>query len=249
MYESVKFWENMAKRYPSYNDPSMSKDVKQMIAHSESAGIDFRGCRVLDIGCGTGTVAIPLALKGAHVTGIDLSEAMLDTFRKDAQNAGVSERVATARSDWESYRVDAPYDIVIASMTPAVSDATHVDKMLQSTTMAGIYVGWGAFRVNHTVKHLFEAHGRDYPMQYGSAQRFAETMRQRGIEAATRYFDTAWEEHMEWSAAWEYATSQLAHHGVDVDTSLLATVLTAYRSERGVCFRTEAEKGVITWKR
>jgi predicted RNA methylase len=248
MYQSVKFWEEMAKRYPGYDDPAMSKDVNQMISFSESTGIDFKGCRVLDIGCGTGTVAIPLAVKGARVTGIDLSEAMLAACQRDAESAGVGERVATERSDWESFNVDTPYDIVIASMTPAVSEATDIDKMLQSATSAGIYVGWGAFRVNHTVKHLFEAHGRDYPMQYGSAHRFAETMEKRHISVSAHYFDTTWEEHMEWSEAWHYATSQLTHHGIDVDTSLLATVLTAYRGERGVCFRTDAEKGVITWK-
>jgi ubiquinone/menaquinone biosynthesis C-methylase UbiE len=36
--------------------------------------------RILEVGCGTGRVAIELAKHGCDVTGIDLSEWMLDEF-------------------------------------------------------------------------------------------------------------------------------------------------------------------------
>lgn len=37
---------------------------------------------VVDLGCGTGTVAIPLAQTGMHVTGIDLSDEMIGVARR-----------------------------------------------------------------------------------------------------------------------------------------------------------------------
>jgi len=39
---------------------------------------------VLDIGCGTGAVAIPLAKKGYNIIGIDISEDMLSAARQKA---------------------------------------------------------------------------------------------------------------------------------------------------------------------
>lgn len=50
------------------------------------------GSRVLDLGCGTGRAAIPLAARGDRVTGVDLSQEML--------------RIAAAKHDAAGLRID-----------------------------------------------------------------------------------------------------------------------------------------------
>jgi ubiquinone/menaquinone biosynthesis C-methylase UbiE len=47
------------------------------------------GDRILDVGCGTGTMAVKAAQKGAQVTGFDLSPAMLRLAEEKARVAGV----------------------------------------------------------------------------------------------------------------------------------------------------------------
>jgi cyclopropane fatty-acyl-phospholipid synthase-like methyltransferase len=54
------------------------------------------GTRVLDLGCGPGTYAVPLAHQGAEVTGVDLSEAMLDQARQACADAGAPVRLVRA---------------------------------------------------------------------------------------------------------------------------------------------------------
>lgn len=55
---------------------------------------------VLDVGCGTGTLAIKAVQKRAHVIGIDQSPAMLKLAREKAQASGVEVdfRLAQAQS-------------------------------------------------------------------------------------------------------------------------------------------------------
>jgi ubiquinone/menaquinone biosynthesis C-methylase UbiE len=47
------------------------------------------GARVLDLGCGPGTLSIPLAAHAGQVTGLDPEPAMLDEARRAAETAGV----------------------------------------------------------------------------------------------------------------------------------------------------------------
>ena len=51
------------------------------------------GVRVLDIGCGTGSLAVVLARRGALVTGIDVSLQMLDIARRKVEQAGLGEGI------------------------------------------------------------------------------------------------------------------------------------------------------------
>lgn len=46
--------------------------------------------RVLDVGCGYGRLAVPLAVTGHQVTGLDLSPMMIDAAHTNAAAAGVS---------------------------------------------------------------------------------------------------------------------------------------------------------------
>ena len=48
------------------------------------------GAAVLDLACGQGRIAVPLAQRGYRVTGLDLSEQLLGVAREAADAAGVT---------------------------------------------------------------------------------------------------------------------------------------------------------------
>lgn len=50
---------------------------------------DVTGRSVLDVGCGDGKLAVELARRGAHVTAVDVSPAMIEAARTRAAAAGV----------------------------------------------------------------------------------------------------------------------------------------------------------------
>src|SRR5713101_8868954 len=58
-----------------------------------------RSLLALDLGCGTGAIAVRLARLGLHVTLLDASVPMLDFAKRAAREAGVTERIALKHGD------------------------------------------------------------------------------------------------------------------------------------------------------
>lgn len=73
------------------------------------------GARVLDLACGHGRHAIPLAQRGFSVTGYDLSEVFLKRAREDAAAQGVQARFM--RGDMRELDLDREFDAVINLFT------------------------------------------------------------------------------------------------------------------------------------
>jgi ubiquinone/menaquinone biosynthesis C-methylase UbiE len=71
------------------------------------------GQKALDVGCGTGVVAVTAARAGAQVTGLDLTPALLEKARENARIAGVS--IDWREGDAESLPFgDGAFDIVLS---------------------------------------------------------------------------------------------------------------------------------------
>lgn len=74
-----------------------------------------RQAPALELGCGTGRIAIPLLKAGHAVVGIDRSEAMLRRARQRARRAGVFDRALFVRSDIRSLPLRSRrFDFVVA---------------------------------------------------------------------------------------------------------------------------------------
>lgn len=68
------------------------------------------GKRLLDLGCGTGTLSIPLSIQGYNVTGIDLSEEMLAIAQTKSMEAGV--QISFFQQDMKELEGFEPFDVI-----------------------------------------------------------------------------------------------------------------------------------------
>lgn len=127
-------WNKMAEHFGKGMDgEKRQKRMDHIVSFLNDAGFSVSGSRVLDIGCGPGSLALPLARAGADVTALDISPVMLTRLRDAATEEGLT--IHTCEESWWTADIDAlgyrgAFDLVLASMTPGVKDAETLDKMM-----------------------------------------------------------------------------------------------------------------------
>jgi SAM-dependent methyltransferase len=100
---------------PAYYDLTY-KDRQHDVAYYVALARALPDRRVLEYGCGSGRITIPLAQAKVAVTAVDLSTPMLNTLsRRLAEGpAQVRERVSIHRADMRQFECDEQFPLVIA---------------------------------------------------------------------------------------------------------------------------------------
>jgi magnesium-protoporphyrin O-methyltransferase len=87
-----------------------AETVEKVLGWVDADGSAKAGETFCDAGCGVGSLAIPLATRGATVVASDISEAMANEAAERANAAGVAERATFSTSDLEA--LSGKYDTV-----------------------------------------------------------------------------------------------------------------------------------------
>jgi S-methylmethionine-dependent homocysteine/selenocysteine methylase/SAM-dependent methyltransferase len=108
--------------------------------------------RCLDLGCGSGLLAVQMARNGAaHVHAIDIDEAAVKNTLTNAFRNGVADRVSAARQDLYPWVPEERYDVIVASLYQL-----PVDPFEQVTTHRPLDY-WGRNLLDHLIRLLPEA--------------------------------------------------------------------------------------------
>lgn len=84
---------------------------------------------VVELGAGTGRIAVPCAEAGARVLGIDLEPAMLAIARRKAEEAGVTARLDLVEGDMRSFDVPEPAALVTIPFRSFLHNLTTEDQL------------------------------------------------------------------------------------------------------------------------
>lgn len=92
---AAEWWNPQGKFRPLHKfNPVRLAFIREQIARhfgrNAAASAPLEGLRLLDIGCGGGLVAEPMARLGAEVVGVDASERNIGVARTHAEEAGVT---------------------------------------------------------------------------------------------------------------------------------------------------------------
>src|SRR5438067_3517196 len=107
MTEGASPYDAIARLYDPWSR-SVTEDVPFYVAEARADGGP-----VVELGVGTGRIAVPIAAEGIRVIGVDSSEGMLAVCREQAELAGVEQLIDLRRGDLRDPPVTEPVSLVI----------------------------------------------------------------------------------------------------------------------------------------
>lgn len=124
--------------------------------------------RLLDIGAGPGSLAIPLSERVSHVTAVEPGRGMLEILQENIDREGV-ENIDCVNKRWEDVDVETdlkgPYDIVIASFSLGMPDIKEAIGKMQDVSSKYVCLYWFAGETpwdDHSYKLWPILYGKNY---------------------------------------------------------------------------------------
>ena len=129
------------------------------------------GQQVLDVGCGTGVVAISAARRGANVSGLDLTPVLVERARKNAGIAGVDVEFVEGDAEALPYP-DNSFDLVLSQFGHmfAPRPAVVVREMLRVLKPGG-RIAFSTWPPEHVIGQMFALVARNLPPPPADAER------------------------------------------------------------------------------
>ena len=142
------FGERVAARYDETSadmfDPAVVDPVVDFLA--ELAG----GGAALELGIGTGRIALPLSQRGVRVHGIDLSEAMVAKLREKPG----AERIDVTIADFATTRVDGEFSLAYLVFNTIMNLTTQDEQVACFENVAAHLAPGGCFVIETGVPAL-----------------------------------------------------------------------------------------------
>jgi SAM-dependent methyltransferase len=149
---------------------------------------------ILDVGCGGGTLAIPLAHAGHEVFAVDFSQGMLAALRQSAQQqelAGIRSALLDFNAPWEDWEAvgitENCVDIAVASRSTMVVDLEEAFTKLERAARTKVAITMATEFRPRRAKRINSEHVRNYPPDFTFA---INLLFQRGRYPELRFIDS-----------------------------------------------------------
>ena len=158
-----EIWKWRQKRHESSklsDDPSHDWNRKENAARYDQnarseyddrvrttiAALDInKNSRVLDIGAGPGTLAIPLAPLVKEITAVEPGAGMIEILKAHAKRVGIT-NINCIQKIWENVDLSrdlaGPYDIVIASLSLTMYDIRTALVKMDAASSGSVFLFW-----------------------------------------------------------------------------------------------------------
>ena len=159
-FSTPEYWDKAASTYNRNKKEVKDRRLKNTMSFFKKSNLLFEGMKVLEIGCGTGMVAMEMAKHDAQVTALDFSRGMLERFKQEIV-PDIKKNITILHEDWHKIDIEAKgwkkkFDLVIAFMSPGVASPESFFKMMSCSKKGCAIKGWAAKRKHPILSDLWE---------------------------------------------------------------------------------------------
>ena len=208
----VSKYDAIARLYDPWS-VSVTEDVGFYVEEARQAGSP-----VVELGVGTGRIAVPTAAAGVRVIGVDSSPGMLEVCREYAELAGVAQLLDLRLGELEAPPVDEPVGLVTCPFRSFLHLLDDDARLRSLRAVRGLLVPGGRFVFDvfaPGADDIAETHGRWLEREPGIFERADWDSRARTLTLSVRgasgetSFVLAWLSNDEWRALLERAGFQV----------------------------------------
>jgi len=130
---ALKYWQNVQ------DNPRTQERLNDTLSFCSAES------RLLDIGAGPGTLAIPLAARVRHITAVEPAAGMVEVLRDHIAERGI-ENIHIVHKTWDDIDIardlQPPYDVTIASYSMGMLDLRESIRRMMAVTSGTIVIYW-----------------------------------------------------------------------------------------------------------
>ena len=206
-------YDNIARLYDPWSR-SVVEDVGFYVEHAVASGGP-----VVELGVGTGRIAVPTAVAGVRVIGVDSSAGMLEVAREQAELAGVSSLVDLRHGDLRQPPVRGRFPLVTSPFRALLHMETDADRRAALRSARRLLADDGRFVFDvfePGEEDIADTNGRWLEREPGIWERADWQEDTRTLVLRVRGDDTEAEMSLSWLSVEEWR-SLLDHTGFEVE--------------------------------
>lgn len=240
------YWNARARTFPRFEEGEQTYEAG-MLRRITEAGVEFSGKSVLDVGSGSGMYTLRLARMAQSVMALDVSDEMLRLLQGDAAAMGI-DNIVTVHSSWDDFDANRCFDIVFASMTPAIDSDENREKLMRFASGWVVFMGFARRMPSNIMQGLYE-HYNITPKAFNDAQDMRCWLETKGIAYSAIPVAGQWVTPKSRKDIVDLCLTTLRGYGIDPDPDFIAAHAKAFRDKDGqYAERTEYNIEIILWQ-
>lgn len=214
-------WDEKCKYYPKFRQNM--KFENEILDRAEKFGLNFNGANVLDVGAGTGIYSLNLAIRGAKITALDISQNMLNELENSAKFHQIL-GVKTLKADFSEFNAHEngnEFDILTSFFSPAISQENVYGKLIKTPKIGLCLLSWAGKRESEILNASFSVVGEKFVVHNG-LEKFKEFLNNKKFKFKSEIFNEISERKRSFEATLRDQIWHLKMHGFIKNSGNLA---------------------------